>query len=425
MLTLKRRQSGDTRNGTNRVNAYRYPVAPFGNAARHAADAGGRSRDALRDACRSSGGERRRIGDLESPGAQIDPFYLGARRREHGAGVCRHARQRERAHVGLPAADRRGRRRVPPPAAVLRRRRLGPRSVHRPQRGRPLRAAFLGRRRDTAVDPAPDGARRRRAADPGASRARRASPVSIRARSRSDTAASSSARRHTTRAPGSRSSRCRARRRLAGGTVELRLVASDFQESKNIDTVGPSIMPNTRSTRVRVRVVAGNGRRRGSSLPSGACLAKEQELTVAASSTAQVRACASCSTAGQIAVGSPYRTGSGARACRPRRRSSASTRSSPSPAALHRRGVSCGRVSGSEPGRGRHRRLFRHRCGARARAREAGLALRAARAARGSAAGARRGDRRRVRVLRRLRSSRRRATSRHASSSGIRASRCS
>ena len=32
VLELKRQQSGDTRTGTDRVDAYRYPVAPFGNA---------------------------------------------------------------------------------------------------------------------------------------------------------------------------------------------------------------------------------------------------------------------------------------------------------------------------------------------------------------------------------------------------------
>ena len=32
VLQLKKIQSGDTRTGTDRVDAYRYPVAPFGNA---------------------------------------------------------------------------------------------------------------------------------------------------------------------------------------------------------------------------------------------------------------------------------------------------------------------------------------------------------------------------------------------------------
>ncbi len=53
--------------------------------------------------------------------------------------------------------------------------------------------------------------------------------------------------------------------------------------------------------------------------------------------------------------------------------------------------------------RGRDRRVLRDRRRARPRAREARLALRAARATRGAAAPARRGDRRRVRDLRRLR----------------------
>jgi len=35
------------------------------------------------------------------------------------------------------------------------------------------------------------------------------------------------------------------------------MISSDYQEAKNIDTIGPSIMPNTRSVSVQIRVVAG------------------------------------------------------------------------------------------------------------------------------------------------------------------------
>jgi hypothetical protein len=35
------------------------------------------------------------------------------------------------------------------------------------------------------------------------------------------------------------------------------MMASDFQEAKNVDTAGSSIMPNTRTKSVDVRVVAG------------------------------------------------------------------------------------------------------------------------------------------------------------------------
>jgi hypothetical protein len=71
---------------------------------------------------------------------------------------------------------------------------------------------------------------------------------------------------------------------LVGGTLGLRLVASDFQEEKNIDTVGPSLMPNTRLTKVRIRIVTGTVV--DWVLPSaGACLSKQQTLGVAVNST--------------------------------------------------------------------------------------------------------------------------------------------
>lgn len=43
---------------------------------------------------------------------------------------------------------------------------------------------------------------------------------------------------------------------LRAGTVRVRLMSSDFQEAKNIDTSGRTLMPNTRTVSVRVRVVA-------------------------------------------------------------------------------------------------------------------------------------------------------------------------
>jgi len=74
---------------------------------------------------------------------------------------------------------------------------------------------------------------------------------------------------------------------LGGRTLELRLVASDFQEAKNIDTVGPSLMPNTRSTKVRIHIVTGMVV--DWVLPSaGACLTKQYALEAAVSSTRPV-----------------------------------------------------------------------------------------------------------------------------------------
>jgi hypothetical protein len=75
--------------------------------------------------------------------------------------------------------------------------------------------------------------------------------------------------------------------KLGGGTLQLRLVASDFQEAKNIDTVGPSIMPNTRSTKQRIHVGVGTSIAWIFPAP-GACLAKGQTASVAVSSTEAV-----------------------------------------------------------------------------------------------------------------------------------------
>ena len=78
VLPLKKLQSGDTRTGVDRVDAYRYPVAPFGNAP----DSPPMTED---------GAEKVYVTTLNAPaanagvsvvgrvpGVQIDPFYLGA-----------------------------------------------------------------------------------------------------------------------------------------------------------------------------------------------------------------------------------------------------------------------------------------------------------------------------------------------------------
>jgi hypothetical protein len=72
---------------------------------------------------------------------------------------------------------------------------------------------------------------------------------------------------------------------LKRGRVRVKLVSSDFQESKNIDTVGSDLLPNTRSIAVRLEVVAGPAI---SWVRPGSCVANRQRLVVAASSTARV-----------------------------------------------------------------------------------------------------------------------------------------
>jgi subtilisin family serine protease len=75
--------------------------------------------------------------------------------------------------------------------------------------------------------------------------------------------------------------------RLRPGTVRLTMIASDFQEAKNVDTVGANIMPNTRRTVATVRVVAGPAL--DWLVPAArACVARTQRVLVAASGARSV-----------------------------------------------------------------------------------------------------------------------------------------
>jgi hypothetical protein len=74
---------------------------------------------------------------------------------------------------------------------------------------------------------------------------------------------------------------------LRPGTVRLQMVSSDYQEAKNVDTIGPSIMPNTRTASARVRIV--NGVTVNWLLPeSGTCAKNPQRLAVVASAPGRV-----------------------------------------------------------------------------------------------------------------------------------------
>src|SRR5436190_7729437 len=79
----------------------------------------------------------------------------------------------------------------------------------------------------------------------------------------------------------------RAAPRLRPGTVPVGMESADFQETKNVDTVGSTIEPNTRFALGRLRVVAGSAV--DWLFPSpGACLTRPQRVVVAASSTKRV-----------------------------------------------------------------------------------------------------------------------------------------
>ena len=71
--------------------------------------------------------------------------------------------------------------------------------------------------------------------------------------------------------------------RLPIGTVRVTMLSSDYQEAKNVDTVGPNIMPNTRRASALVRVVARTALD-WLAPAAGACVARRQRLVVAASS---------------------------------------------------------------------------------------------------------------------------------------------
>jgi hypothetical protein len=284
VLTLKRQQSGDTRIGTDRVDEYRFPVAPFGNAP----DTPPMVEDGaetLYETLINRPAVNAGVSVVsETPGAQIDPFYLGAADESTvqgfagtpvnvnaltsgyllpvGAAGASFPRQ-QRFFVAVdsgrePFTSRRLAGHyvlrswvndVTPPTIEL--------LTTRVAAGRPT---LVLRVRDTqaGVDPASltigyQGALIGAAVyDPTDGIAVFPLPNA---------------------AP-----------KLAGGTRELRIVAADFQEAKNIETVGPSITPNTRSIRVNLRVVAGTTVT-WITPAAGACLSKQQELTVAVSSS--------------------------------------------------------------------------------------------------------------------------------------------
>jgi minor extracellular serine protease Vpr len=284
VLTLKRNQTGNTRTGANRVNAYKYPVAPFGNAPDWPPmieDGAERLYQTFVDRPAVNAGVSVL---LEPSGAQIDPFYLGAQDESTVQGFA-----------GTPVNVN-----ALTPGYLL-----------------PVGAAGAAFPRQQSFFIAVDSGRDRFTG--------RSYAGSYMLRSWVDDVTPPSVRLLTTRLAAGRPalvlrvsdsqsgvdpmsltigyrgvlvgaslydptngvavfSLPRTTPKLLNGTFQLRIVASDFQEAKNIDTVGPSIMPNTRSIAMRVRVVTGTVV--NWVLPgAGACLTKRPMLTVAVSST--------------------------------------------------------------------------------------------------------------------------------------------
>ncbi len=289
MLQLEKTQSGDTRTGVDRVDAYRYPVAPFGNAP----DTPPMLEDGAETVYVTSINEPAANAGVsvvgESPGVRVDPWYLGAKDENTvqgfagtpvdvnaltydylvpvGAAGVSFPRQ-QTFYVSVDSGRDRFTGRslaghyvlrswvndVTPPTVKLLTTRVSagrptivlqtfdsqsgvdPLSVTIGYRGVLVGATSYDPLTGIAVIPLPSTA-----------------PL------------------------------------LEPGTARLRMVSSDFQEAKNIDTVGPSIMPNTRTASTELHVVAGTAV--DWLVPAaGACLAKSQRLVVAASSTRRITA---------------------------------------------------------------------------------------------------------------------------------------
>ncbi len=289
VLPLRRQQSGDTRIGTNRVDAYRYPVAPFGNAP-DTAPMSETGAETLYSTFVGRPAVNAGVSViLESPGARVDPFYLGAPDESTvqgfagtpvnvngltpgylspvGAAGAAFPRQ-QRFYVAVDS----GRDRfdgasyaghyvlrswiddVSPPTLEL--------VTTRVAAGRP---AIVIRARDTqsGVDPS--------------TLALGYQGVVV-AASTYDPTDGVAVFELPAGAPA-----------LIGRSLQVRFAASDFQEAKNIETVGPALLPNTRSIEVRLRIVA-----RATVdwvLPSaGACLVRAPRLAAAASSPTRIDA---------------------------------------------------------------------------------------------------------------------------------------
>jgi hypothetical protein len=76
--------------------------------------------------------------------------------------------------------------------------------------------------------------------------------------------------------------------RVPAGTIRLQLEASDFQETKNLETIGNNLLPNTTFNSVRLRAVKGPAVTWLTPV-RGACVPKNAPLAVAASSNRVVR----------------------------------------------------------------------------------------------------------------------------------------
>jgi minor extracellular serine protease Vpr len=288
VLQLKPRVSGDTRKGTSHVDTYRYPVAPFGNAP----DTPPMNEDgaeALYGTLLNEPAANAGVSIVSSsPGARIDPFYLGARDENSVQGLAgtpvdvneltydyldpisaagASFPRDQTFYVAVDSGRERFTGRSEAGHYVLRSwvNDVTPPSIHlltvRVSTGRPV-LAVRTLDSQSGVDPLSLAIGYKQilvgasAYDPLTGVATFPLPQDAPA--------------------------------LKAGPMHLRVLSSDFEEAKNVNTTGTSVMPNTRTSSVRIDVV------RGPAVDwlepaAQACVANSQRLLVAASAPAGVK----------------------------------------------------------------------------------------------------------------------------------------
>ena len=286
---LKRTQTGDTRSGVDRVQAYRYPVAPFGNAPDSPPMVeDGKERVYVVSVNRPAANAG--VSVVEStPGSRIDPFYLGAEDESTVQGFAGtpvdvnaltydYLSPVSAAGSSFPRQERfyvvvdSGRDRFT-------NRSLAGRYVLRSwiDDVTPPRIALLSTR---VTAGRPTIAIRTTDAQSGVD------PQSLTLGFKGVLVASSTYDARTGIATFGLPSSSPP---LRPGRTTIRVISSDFQEAKNVDTVGTAIMPNTRTISATLTVVA------GAAVDwvrpaAGACLSPpEQVFAVAASAPGGVR----------------------------------------------------------------------------------------------------------------------------------------
>ncbi|MDX6486624.1 MAG: minor extracellular serine protease Vpr, partial [Gaiellaceae bacterium] len=284
---LLRRQTGDTRGGVSRVDAYRYPVAPFGNQP----DRPPMSEDGAEVVYRTAAYRKAVNAGVvvvdEATGARNDPWFLGAKDESTVLGFAgtpidvNSLTYDYLAPVGAAGAE------FPADGRYY----VAVDSGRDPFSGRSLAGRYVLRSWVNDVKPPslqllttrvsagrPTLVFRTLDSQSGVD------PQSLAIGYQGFLVAVGSFDRETGLAvfplPGSVPE-------LTPGSVRARMISSDYQETKNIDTTGVKIMPNTRTSNATMQVVSGAAVDVLVPAPN-TCVAKRQRVTVAASSKSKV-----------------------------------------------------------------------------------------------------------------------------------------